>query len=164
GKAKTSHRAAHAAEGAGVGLAAGAGIGALYGLGLVSGVALPVIGPAIAAGTLATILSSAAAGAALAGIAGALIGLGIPEEDAKYYEAAVHAGRALVTVQANGGADEAWAILSRHGAYNRASREEVCHTTTASTRTAAGGERKLEVREEELQATKRPVKKGEVRV
>jgi uncharacterized protein (TIGR02271 family) len=166
GKAKASKRGAHAAEGAGIGLAAGAGIGALYGLGLVSGVALPVIGPAIAAGTLATILGSAAAGAAIAGVAGALIGLGIPEEDARYYESEVHAGRTVVTVKANGRADEAWAILSRHGAYNRASCEaQTARTTTTSGRAAsAAGERTVEVREEELEAHKRPVKKGEVRV
>ena len=57
-------------------------MGALWGLGILAGI-VPAIGPAIAGGTLAAILSSAAAGAATAGVAGALIGLGIPEDEAK---------------------------------------------------------------------------------
>ena len=59
----------YATEGAATGVAAGAGAGALWGLGIVSGM-LPAIGPAIAGGTLAAILSSGAAGAAAAGVAG----------------------------------------------------------------------------------------------
>ena len=43
-----------------------------------------VIGPIMALGTLGTILTNAAGGAAIAGLTGALIGWGIPEEDAKY--------------------------------------------------------------------------------
>src|SRR5262245_2902447 len=53
----------HAKEGAIAGVAAGAGVGALWGVGILAGV-IPAIGPAIAGGTLAAILSSAAAGAA----------------------------------------------------------------------------------------------------
>ena len=52
----------HAKEGAIAGVATGAGVGALWGLGILAGV-LPAIGPAIAGGTLAALLSSAAAGA-----------------------------------------------------------------------------------------------------
>ena len=59
----------HAKEGAIAGVAAGAGVGALWGLGILAGV-LPGIGTAIAGGTLAAILSSAAAGAATAGARG----------------------------------------------------------------------------------------------
>jgi hypothetical protein len=51
---------------------------------------------------LAAILSSAAAGAAAAGLAGTLIGLGIPKEEAEFYEGQVSAGHVLVTVQADG--------------------------------------------------------------
>src|SRR5262245_38918665 len=86
-------------DGAAVGLAAGAGVGALWGVGIMAGM-LPAIGPAIAGGALATILSSAAAGAATATVAGALIGLGIPEEEARYYEEEFKAGRIIVTVHA----------------------------------------------------------------
>jgi len=71
-------------EGAAAGLATGAGIGALWGLGILSNI-LPGIGPAIFGGTLGVILSSAAAGAAAAGIGGALAGLGVSDDDAKYY-------------------------------------------------------------------------------
>jgi heat induced stress protein YflT len=104
----------HATEGAITGVAAGAGVGALWGLGILAGV-LPAIGPAIAGGTLAAILSSAAAGAATAGVAGALIGLGIPEDEAKYYDEEFRSGRTLVTVQALGRRAEARSILEQAG-------------------------------------------------
>jgi uncharacterized protein (TIGR02271 family) len=141
-------------EGAIAGALAGAGVGGLVGLGVLAGV-IPVIGPAIAAGTLATILTNAAAGAAIAGLAGALIGMGIPEEEAKYYESELQAGRFLVTVRADGRFDEARAILMRHGAYDR--HGATCHAH-------AGTGQTLEVREEQLHARKQPVQTGEVRV
>ena len=109
----------YADEGAVAGALAGAGIGTLVGIGVISNV-IPVVGPAIVGGTLGVILSDAVAGAAVVGIAGALIGWGIPEEDARYYEGEVKAGRYLVTVDANGRAAEAWSVLNRHGGYNRA--------------------------------------------
>lgn len=108
-----------AEEGGAAGAIAGAGVGVAIGFGVLAGV-VPVVGPAIAGGTLGVILSNAVAGAAVIGIAGALIGWGIPEEDAQYYEGEVKAGRYLVTVDANGRAAEAWSILNRHGGYNRA--------------------------------------------
>jgi hypothetical protein len=74
--------------------------------------------PAIAGGTLAALLSSAAAGAATAGLAGTLIGLGIPEDEAKYYDEEFRAGRVVVTVDARGRLDEAQAILVRNGGYD----------------------------------------------
>src|SRR5689334_15130030 len=96
----------YAEEGAAAGAVAGAAGGALIGAGVIAGV-IPAIGPALALGTLGTILANAAGGAALAGVAGALIGWGIPEEDAKFYESEVKAGRFLVTVEAKGREDEA---------------------------------------------------------
>src|SRR5471030_2036894 len=102
GKAVVTHEGdteSNIGMGAAAGIAAGAGVGGLVGLGVLAGV-IPVVGPAIAAGTLATILSNAAGGAAIAGLSGALIGWGIPEEHAKYYEGQLHAGRVIVTVQA----------------------------------------------------------------
>lgn len=122
------------AEGAATGLATGAGIGALWGLGALAGV-LPVIGPAIAGGTLAALLSSAAAGAAAAGLGGALIGMGIPKDEAEYYEGEVHAGRILVTVAAAGRDQEARRILNSFGSYDAANR------AASSTQTAAGAQR-----------------------
>ncbi len=59
----------YAEEGTITGILTGLGLGTLAGLGVLSGV-IPVIGPAIAAGTLGVILSNAAAGAAVAGVAG----------------------------------------------------------------------------------------------
>jgi len=107
----------HAGDGAAIGAAAGAVGGAAIGAGVLAGV-IPVIGPVLAIGTLGTILLNAAGGAAIAGLAGALIGRGIPEEDAKYYEDEVKAGRYLVTVN-SGDRTDAWDVLAKHGAYNR---------------------------------------------
>lgn len=114
----------YAGEGAAAGAAAGAGAGVLWGLGILSGV-MPAIGPAIAGGTLAILLSSAAAGAAAAGLAGTLIGLGIPKEDAEYYESEFHSGRIIVSVDAEGRANEAREILQRHGAYDRTTQPQL---------------------------------------
>jgi hypothetical protein len=111
----------YAGEGTAAGFAAGAGVGALWGLGIIAGV-LPVIGPAIAGGTLAAVLTSAAAGAATAGIAGGLVGLGISKDDAEFYDSEVRSGRTLVTVTAGQREIEAREVLGRLGAYDVASR------------------------------------------
>ena len=170
----------HATEGAVAGVAAGAGVGALWGLGILAGV-LPAIGPAIAGGTLAAILSSAAAGAATAGVAGALIGLGIPEEEASYYDKEFREGRTVVTVQAFGRQGEARSILQAAGgrsmdfggAYAGATtaaatpRESATGTRRRGARTdtvAEPGARTLEAREEEVRVRKRPVQTGEAEV
>jgi uncharacterized protein (TIGR02271 family) len=158
--AVTEKKGSHAAEGAVAGVAAGAGVGALWALGIAAGF-LPVIGPVIAGGLLASVLASAAGGAAVAGLVGALVGLGVPEEDAHYYEGEFKSGHAIVTVKAEGRSDEAWEVLSRHGAYNRQTQNAA---SAAAGTLKAGGGRKIEVREEELRATKRPVQTGEVRV
>ena len=81
----------HAGSGAITGALAGLGLGALAGLGVLAGV-IPVVGPAIAAGTLGVILSNAAAGAGIAGVAGALIGAGVPEHEANYYDKRIRGG------------------------------------------------------------------------
>jgi hypothetical protein len=107
-----------AEEGAAAGAVVGAGAGVLVGLGVISGT-IPVLGPVMALGTLGTILLNAAGGAAILGLVGALVGLGIPEDEAQYYEGEVHGGRFLVTVEADNRENEAWAILHRTGGYNR---------------------------------------------
>jgi uncharacterized membrane protein len=56
------------------------------------------LGPFIAAGPIMAALSGAAAGAALGGITGALIGLGIPEYEAKRYEGKIKEGHVLISV------------------------------------------------------------------
>ena len=79
---------------------------------------IPVIGPVLAIGTLGTILINAVGGAAIATVAGALVGWGIPEEDAKYYEDEVKAGRDLVTVDRGTRTGTlAGSRLSQHGVF-----------------------------------------------
>ncbi len=88
-----------APEGAIGGVGAGGAVGGT--LGLLAGVgalAIPGVGPFIAAGPIMAALSGAAAGAAVGGIAGALIGMGIPEIEAKQYEEKVKGGRILLSV------------------------------------------------------------------
>jgi hypothetical protein len=117
--AYAANKGARAGVGAATGAAAGAGVGGLVALGILAGV-IPGIGPAIAGGTLAMILANAAGGAAIAGLAGALIGLGIPDDEAKHYETEFKAGRTVVTIQDVGPRyDEAWAVLHRFGGYNK---------------------------------------------
>ena len=118
-----------AGTGAITGVLTGLGLGALAGLGVLSGV-IPVIGPAIAGGTLGIILSNAAVGAGVGGLVGALVGAGIPEEHAHYYQGEFESGRTIVTVQADGRADEARAILRRYDAYDMDSRPDYSGTTT----------------------------------
>jgi len=149
-------------SGAITGVLAGAGLGGLVGLGVLAGV-IPVLGPVIAGGTLATILANAAGGAALAGLAGALIGAGVPEDEANYYHGEFEAGRTIVTVHAGARVDEATAILRRHGAYDMQSRGATA-SATATAGAATGADQTIEVREEELHAHTRPVEAGEVRV
>ena len=163
--AKDVHgKGSKAAVGAATGVAAGAGIGALWGIGIIAGL-LPAIGPAIAGGTLATILSSAAAGAAAAGLAGALIGLGIPEEEAKYYESEFQSGRTIVTVRAEDRYDEAVRILQRYHGHDYAGRAGVTASGQAAcATTGAAATRSVQAQEEVLHPRKETVDKGEVRV
>jgi len=113
----------HWEEGAAVGAAAGAGIGALWAVGMAT-IALPPLLPAVLVSSwLVSILASAVSGAVIAGLAGALIGLGIPEEEATYYEGEFKSGRTLVTVQAPGRYEEAHDVMSRFGAYDYRNRE-----------------------------------------
>lgn len=88
-----------APEGAVAGVGAGGVVGGT--LGLLAGIgalAIPGVGPLIAAGPIMAALSGAAAGAAVGGIAGALIGLGIPELEAKQYEGKIKEGNILLSV------------------------------------------------------------------
>jgi hypothetical protein len=104
-------------EGAAIGAATGAGIGTLWALGIVAG-ALPAIGPVVAGGIFMSIIASASGAAAVGTVVGALVGLGIPEEEARYYDIEFAAGRTLVTVNPEGRNVEADAILRRNGSYD----------------------------------------------
>ena len=95
---------------------------------------LPGIGTAIAGGTLAAILSSAAAGAAAAGVGGTLIGLGIPEEEANYYDREFQAGRVVVTVDAGSRFQEAQSILVQNAGYDMLSAPERTQRSAAVAR------------------------------
>jgi len=88
-----------APEGATTGVASGAVIGGALGwLAGIGALAIPGLGPFIAAGPIMGLLAGAGAGGAVGGIAGALIGLGIPEYEAKRYEGRVKSGGILVSV------------------------------------------------------------------
>ena len=104
-----------AATGAITGTAAGVGIGGLIGLGVLSGV-IPVIGPALFAGTLGVLASNAAGGAAVAGVIGALMSWGVSEAEAKHYESEIAAGRVVVTVAAGTRSTIARDVMKAHGA------------------------------------------------
>lgn len=88
------------AEGAGAGAGIGAGIGGaaglLAGLGLL---AIPGLGPVVAAGWLASTAAGAAAGAATGGIVGALTQAGVSREDASRYAEGVRRGGTLVSAK-----------------------------------------------------------------
>lgn len=108
-------------SGAGTGAAIGGAAG--LALGLVA-LAIPGVGPIIAAGALATALTGAGIGAVAGGLIGALTHMGVPEEEAGYYTEGVKQGGALVMVKASGDrADRAAAILERSGAEDVDERE-----------------------------------------
>src|SRR5881409_5089 len=84
-----------AATGAGAGGVLGGGLGWLAGIGAL---AIPGLGPFIAAGPIMSALSGAGAGGVVGGITGALIGMGIPEYEAKRYEGMIKEGGILLSV------------------------------------------------------------------
>ena len=103
--------------GATSGAVIGGGLGWLAGIGAL---AIPGVGPLIAAGPLMAALSGAAAGATVGGIAGGLIGLGIPEYEAKTYEGKIRNGNILIAVHTDNGDAEKRAkqILESNGAHD----------------------------------------------
>ncbi|MEO8182058.1 MAG: hypothetical protein ABI895_24755 [Deltaproteobacteria bacterium] len=107
-----------AGTGVAVGAVAGASGGALWALGIVAGV-LPAIGPVIAGGVLAAIVASAAGAAVAGGFMGALVGWGIPDEEAAYYNQEFEKGRTIVVVQDEDRAALAQTILAAHHAQDR---------------------------------------------
>lgn len=106
-----------AIAGVGAGGVVGGTIGLLAGIGAL---AIPGVGPLIAAGPLMATLSGAAAGATVGGVAGALVGLGIPEIQAKTYEGKIRGGNILIAVHTEDNVHEksAKGVLERHGAHD----------------------------------------------
>jgi hypothetical protein len=104
-----------AATGAGTGGILGGGLGWLVGIG---SLAIPGVGPFIAAGPIMAALGGAALGAAVGGLTGALVGMGIPEYEAKQYEGKIREGNILISVHAEDGdeVDRAKDVMKRAGA------------------------------------------------
>jgi hypothetical protein len=108
-----------APEGAVAGASAGGVIGGV--LGLLAGIgalAIPGVGPFIAAGPIMAALGGAAAGAAVGGVTGALVGMGMPEIQAKQYEGKIRGGNILISVHAEDSDERSRAkgVLERGGA------------------------------------------------
>lgn len=117
-----THADTGAGTGATLGTLVGGGAGLLAGLGAL---AIPGIGPIVAAGPLVAALTGAGVGAASGGLLGGLVGSGIPEKDAHVYAEGVRRGGALLTVKA----DEARVstvedILGRHDPVDIDEREQ----------------------------------------
>jgi hypothetical protein len=104
-----------AVVGGGVGGAIGGTLGLLAGLGAL---AIPGIGPLIAAGPIFAALSGVAVGAAVGSVAGGLAGLGVPEIQAKLYEGKLREGNIIVSAHTKDGTrvDAAKRIFEQHGA------------------------------------------------
>src|SRR6202162_3973380 len=116
------------------GAVAGAGTGGVVGgaLGWIAGIgalAIPGVGPFIAAGPIIAALSGAAVGAAVGGIAGGLVGLGIPEMEAKRYEGKVKAGNLLISVHT----EDSKEISRAKDIFTKAGAQDICTTGEAST-------------------------------
>ena len=112
-----------AATGAGTGVVVGGAVGWLAGIGTL---AIPGVGPFIAAGPIVAALAGVGVGGAIGGITGALIGLGIPEYEAKRYEGRIKEGGILLSVHCD---DSNWTkrakeILERTGAQDVSSSGE----------------------------------------
>ena len=114
-----------ATTGAGSGLVIGGALGWLAGIG---SLAIPGIGPFIAAGPIMAALAGAGVGGAVGGVLGGLIGMGIPEYEAKRYEGMVKSGGILLSVHSD---DSQWTskakkVLEQTGA------EDISSTSEAS--------------------------------
>ena len=109
-----SDTGANTATGAAAGGVLGGAAGLVVGL---MGLAIPGIGPIVAAGPIAAALAGAGVGAVAGGLIGGLTGVGVSEDDASYYAESVRRGGALVTVRADDSrADEAASAMRNHGA------------------------------------------------
>jgi hypothetical protein len=131
----TSHDFAHekntkapegAVTGAGTGGVVGGALGWIAGIGAL---AIPGVGPFIAAGPIIAALSGAAIGAAVGGVAGGLIGLGIPELEAKRYEGKIKDGNILISVHT----DSSEEITRAKDIFTKAGAQDICTTGETST-------------------------------
>jgi hypothetical protein len=114
-------------EGATTGVVAGMGTGAILGwLAGIGSLAIPGVGPFIAAGPIMAALGGAAVGGATGGLIGALVGMGIPEYEAKRYDGKIKSGNTLISVHTNDSAQvkKAKEIFERLGAQDIKSTSE----------------------------------------
>ena len=114
-----------AITGAGTGGVVGGALGWIAGIGAL---AIPGVGPFIAAGPIIAALSGAAIGAPVGGIAGGLIGLGIPELEAKRYEGKIKEGNILNSVHTEN-SDE---ISKAKDIFTKAGAQDICTTGEAT--------------------------------
>jgi tetrahydromethanopterin S-methyltransferase subunit C len=136
-KAIGTEKATKAPEGA----ATGAGSGAILGgtLGLLAGIgalAIPGVGPLIAAGPIMATLAGAGIGGAVGGVTGALVGMGIPEYEAKRYEGRLQKGGILLSVHCDTSEEikRAKEIMQRTGGEDIASAGEASVDTDKTDR------------------------------
>ena len=115
-------------------------------------------------------MKAGAAALTVGTIVGGLIGLGVPEDDASYYESEVHAGRYVVTVNAGNRVAEVKSLFARYQGYDRSTAGTMprvattgTSTTPRTTGTAASGQT-VKLHEEKLKANKIPVKEERVTV
>jgi len=131
----SSHDFAHekhtkAPEGAVTGaVTGGVVVGALGWIAGIGALAIPGVGPFIAAGPIIAALSGAAIGATVGGIAGGLIGLGIPELEAKRYEGKIKEGNILISVHTDNSAE----ISRAKDIFKKAGAQDICSTGETST-------------------------------
>jgi hypothetical protein len=120
-----SDAAGGASSGTGIGATLGTLVGGGAGLAAALGaIAIPGIGPIVAAGALVATLTGAGAGALAGGLVGALTGAGVSEAEAPVYAEGMRRGGSLVTVHADDTrAAEAEGILARHSPVNMTERE-----------------------------------------
>src|SRR5450755_1218562 len=125
-----------AVAGGGVGGAVGGTLGLLAGIGAL---AIPGVGPLIAAGPILAALAGLGVGGAVGGLIGALVGMGIPEYEAKRYEGHIKAGGVLLSVHCDT-SDEitrAEDLLKHTGAQDISSSGEASADYPASSKVAA---------------------------
>lgn len=158
------------------GLASGAATGGILGglTGLLAGIgalAIPGIGPVLAAGPIAATLTGAAVGAGAGGIVGGLIGFGIPEDEAREYDANVNEGKILVLIDADAPqAQLVYDIFRDNNALNTHYYRVAAAPGTLDAETPAGTldteeeSGKLRLREERLDVNKDKVRTGEVEI
>src|SRR6187455_1821100 len=127
-----------APEGATVGAGGGAVLGGALGwLAGIGALAIPGLGPFIAAGPIMAALAGAGVGGAVGGVAGALVGMGIPEYEAKRYEGRVKDGGILLSVHCDNSewTKKAKQILENMGAKDVSSTGEASSDVDTSDRT-----------------------------